>query len=85
MISWSRVCRAAGWKALIWGLRGLRGLGGGSARPNLGVELQPADAQVHPCEALVCSDGVDLDELVLPYGGAGGPVRLVVVQVEGLL
>lgn len=54
--------------------------------PNLGVELEPADPQVHPGEALVCSDGVDLGELALPYGGgAHGSVGLVVEQVEGLL
>lgn len=52
---------------------------------NLGVELQPADAQVHPREALVRGDGVDLDELVFPYGRPYGSVRLVVVQVEGFL
>lgn len=51
----------------------------------LSVEFEPADAQVHPGEALVSSDGVDLNELVLPYGGAHRPVRLVVVQVEGFL
>lgn len=52
---------------------------------NLSVELEPANPQVHPREALVCSDGVDLDELVLADGGAHGSVRLIVVQVEGFL
>lgn len=59
------------WPGLVWSglpLEGsdLRGLWG-SGTSNLGVELQPADPQVHPREALVGSDGVDLDELVLSY------------------
>lgn len=34
----------------------------------LGVEFKSPDSQVHPREALISSDGVDLNELVLPYG-----------------
>ena len=49
------------------------------------VEFEPADAEVSPGEALVSSDGVDLNELVLSDGRAHRSVRLVVVQVEGLL
>lgn len=52
---------------------------------NLGVEFQSADPQVHPREALISSDGVNLAELVLPYARAYGSVGLVVVQVEGFL
>lgn len=51
----------------------------------LSVEFKPADPQVHPREALVGSDGVNLNELVLPYGRAYRSVRLVVVQVKGFL
>lgn len=51
----------------------------------LSVEFKPADSQVHPGEALISSDGVDLNELVLSYGRAHRSVRLVVVQVEGFL
>lgn len=49
------------------------------------VEFESSDSQVHPCEALVSSDGVNLNELVLPYGWAHRSVRLVVVQVESFL
>lgn len=51
----------------------------------LRVEFESADSQVHPREALISSNGVNLYELVLPYGWAHCSVWLVVVQIESFL
>lgn len=51
----------------------------------LRVEFESADSQVHPREALISSNGVNLYKLVLPYGWAHRSVWLVIVQIESFL
>lgn len=51
----------------------------------LSIEFESADSQVHPSEALISSNGVNLYELVFPYGWAYCSIRLIVVEVEGFL
>ncbi len=49
------------------------------------VEFESADSQVHTCETLISSDGVDLNKMVLPDGRAYCSIRLIVVEIKGFL